>query len=178
MSDTNNSRQSAKSLTKALTDFCLSDSLSEDGLREINERHECASPNRNPNIDYKFFLVACINERVNEGIIRYLLEYFPGAASATDKIGSMPLHYAVLNKNITLDIVKLLIDDAPNSIRVDVEGWMPLHLICSNRIIERVTAEIIQYLLESFPDTASATSKNGWTPLHCAVLNETLLSTS
>ena len=63
----------AESLSNELTEFCKSNSLSEDGLREIIERHGL-TPNNIPNItDYKFFFVACHNERVTEGIIQYLL---------------------------------------------------------------------------------------------------------
>ena len=40
-----NTNQSVCALLKELTEFCQSDSLSEDGLREIIERHGCALKN-------------------------------------------------------------------------------------------------------------------------------------
>eukprot|EP00984_Skeletonema_dohrnii_P023520 scaffold12609_cov132-Skeletonema_dohrnii-CCMP3373.AAC.5 len=92
MDDNNNSSQSDESiLAKELYELCSSDSLSEDGLREIIERYGL-NDNRHVS-DYSFFIAACANERVTEGMIRCLLEYFPAAAMATDETGWMPLHY-------------------------------------------------------------------------------------
>jgi ankyrin repeat protein len=137
MSDSNNSGHSAESLLDELDSYCRSASLSEDGLREIIERHELLlAPNnisRNIN-NYDFFLQACQNERVvvTEGIIRCILEYFPDATSAADNDdGCSPLHYACINKNITLNIIQLLIDAAPTTVRaVEDKGNVPLHYIC------------------------------------------------
>ena len=86
-------------LLTELSDFCKSDSLSEGGLREIIQRHNW-TPNReiierhdapdndDPSIndDHAFFLEVCRNEKVTEGILRYLLENFPGAATFIDNI--------------------------------------------------------------------------------------------
>ena len=84
-----------RDLLAELFAHCASDSLSEDGLREIIERHGCA-PN-NPDIrKYDFFRKACQNERVTDGIIRCLLEYFPGAASVINQ--QTPLHILCRNK--------------------------------------------------------------------------------
>ncbi len=78
MSDTdNNDRQSA--VLSELYQYCNSDLLSEEGLRKIFERYGM-TPNNALVSDYGFFLVACNNKRVSEGIIRLLLEYFPAAA--------------------------------------------------------------------------------------------------
>ena len=63
-------------LGKELFEFCKSESLSEEGgLHEIIDRHGLKPDNtQNISDDYKFFLSACQNERVTEGIIRCLLE--------------------------------------------------------------------------------------------------------
>ena len=112
MSD-NNSRQSAEQLlSKELAELCESELLSNEGLREIIERYGL-NDTRHVS-DYAFFIAACWNEKFNEGIIRFLLDYFPAAASATDVDGWSPLHYVCRNKNVTLNIVQLLIDAAPN----------------------------------------------------------------
>jgi ankyrin repeat protein len=166
-----NRRQTTALLSNELLAHCGSDSLSEDGLREIIiERHECASPNRNPNIDYKFFHAACHNERVNEGIIQCLLEYFPDAASATDNDGWTPLHDAFWNKNITLNIVQLLIDAAPITVRhVNNKGHMPLHILCGNRNVDDIAArEILKLLIEKHPESVRHADNRGFLPIHAA----------
>ena len=103
----NNGRQLL--LQRELMLRCRYDRLSEEGLREIVDRHGLTLNHRLS--DYTFFLAACRNERVTEGIIRYLLEYFPGAASATFR-GWTPLHHACRNKNATLNIIQILIGSA------------------------------------------------------------------
>mmetsp|Transcript_33822 Transcript_33822/g.50718 ORF Transcript_33822/g.50718 Transcript_33822/m.50718 type:complete len:103 (-) Transcript_33822:665-973(-) len=87
-------RQSAED---ELYSHCKSESLSENGLHEIIERHGYKlTPNNNPRVsDYKFFRVVCYNRRVTEGIIRCLLEYFPSGATAADEHGQLPLHLAL-----------------------------------------------------------------------------------
>jgi ankyrin repeat protein len=176
-----NRRQATTLLSNELFAHCESDSLSVDGLREIIiERHECASPNRNPNIDYKFFLAACRNEKVTEGIIQCLLEYFPEAASATNNNGCSindndidgwtPLHYACWNKNITLNIIQLLIDAAPTTVRaVDDKGNVPLHILCANKSVDEIIArEILNLLIEKHPEAVRHATNNGTLPIYFA----------
>jgi ankyrin repeat protein len=165
-----NRRQTTVLLSNELIAHCGSDSLSEDGLREIIfERHECAS-NRNPNIDYKFFHAACHNEKVTEGVIQCLVEYFPDSAGATDNNGCTPLHYACNNKNITLNIIQLLIDAAPTSVRhVNNEGRMPLHKLCDNKNVdEKIAMDILKLLVEKCPEAVRHANNNGTLPIHRA----------
>ena len=61
--------------------------FSVDCLQEIIERYGWEpnnSQNSNLNVeDYRFFLEFCGNGSVTDGMLRYLLEYFPGAVNAT-----------------------------------------------------------------------------------------------
>ncbi len=160
--------QSTDILVGELVKFCLSDSLSEDGLREIIERHK-----NNLNIDdYEFFLEACYNELVTEGILRYLLEYFPNAVSATDEDdGATPLDRLCHNKNATLRMVQFLIDAHPESLhREDNDGYIPLHKLCINENLEDTTAvDILGLLLERYPEAVRRVeNKYGATPIHMA----------
>ena len=164
-----NSRQA---LSRELSEFCMSYSLSEEGLRELIERHRW-EPQNNLNIsNYDFFLEACQNENANEGIIRCLLEYFPAAISATDDEGHSPLHLACWNENITLDIVQLLIDAAPNSVRTeDNDSLMPLHHFCWNNDVDEITAmEILKLLVEKCHESVRRASWNGDRPIHYAAM--------
>jgi len=190
MSDTggNDSSQSVASiLLNELLDLCKSDSLSEEGLRELIERHQNQLKNRLVG-DYEFFFAACCNERVTDGMIRYLLEYFPAAASAADDKGQSPLHVACLNENVTLNIVQLLIDAAPDSVRsvnkctfkhptsvhndsFIIEGWMPLHYLCDNENVGAISAlEIVKLLLEKHPEAVRHADNAGNLPIHIALV--------
>jgi hypothetical protein len=110
-SERSNNKQSAETLLDELNSFCESGSLSQDGLHEIIERHGLTPNDIIDHVvsDYEFFFATCHNERVTGGIIQYLLEYLPDAASSTDdENGCTPLHVALLNKNITLETVETL----------------------------------------------------------------------
>ena len=172
-------------LLKELFALCRSDSLSEDGLREIIERYGAT---KNPNIThYGFFGLACHNERVTEGILRLLLEYFPYAASFLGREGSAPLHEICFNKNATLGMVQLLIDAYPESLsRANNDGYMPLHVLCLNKNLdEDVGLDILKLLLVRCPESVRhADVTNGSLPLtqsikailHVADLNNTPFS--
>ncbi|KAK1734171.1 hypothetical protein QTG54_015174 [Skeletonema marinoi] len=163
----NNSHRSAESLlTSELFDFCSSDSLSEDGLREIIERYGLNDDRHGS--DYDFFLEVCANERVTEGIIQCLLEYFPAAASTINDNGLVPLHLVCNNKNVTLNIVQLLIDAAPDSVRKEIgDGWMPLHCLCRNVDVDKTIAiEILRLLIEKCPEAIRHAENDGFLPIH------------
>jgi hypothetical protein len=91
-------------LEEDLAEFCRSDSLSEDGLREIIER--CGGANDPRVRKYDFFHSACCNKRITEGILRYLLGCFPNAIRyADEELRRLPIHNICRNKNVTLNMV-------------------------------------------------------------------------
>ena len=154
--------------------LCGSKSLSEEGLREIIERHGL-TPNNHKSTPrskryYDFFRSACYNARVTEGIIQYLLDYFPDAANAADECGWSPLHNACNNRSTTFNIIQLLIDAAPDSVRsVTNKGNMPLHILCANKTVNEGTAiQILRLLIEKCPESVRHTNNNGRLPIHIA----------
>ena len=160
---------------KELIDFCRSESLSEDGLREILERYGC-EPNNNLNIDkYGFFIVACHNQFVTEGIIRCLLEYFPDAGAMELGSGITPLQCLLDDgnaKNATRGMVQLLVDASPNSLRRANEiGYMPLHHLCAAENVDASTAvDILGLLLERCPEATRYANNRGYLPIQLAVV--------
>jgi hypothetical protein len=160
--DGNNDRsQSIGDLLKNLVELCRSESLSEKGLREIigvhgfgGAPHNHNDPNNINNYPF-FFHEACYNERVTEGILRCLLEYFPNAVRFADKRGRLPLHYICHNKHVTLSMVQLLIDAFPDSLsHEDNGGCMPLHSSCLNKNMdEEGGLEILKLLLKRYPES-------------------------
>ena len=166
----NSSGQPSESLLgDELLDFCQSDSLSEEGVREIVERR-----NGFANDAWARFALhlACMNERVTEGIVQCLLEYFPDAAIAFED-GWSPLHCACSNRSVTLNIVRLLIDAAPDSLRrVIVKGRMPLHYLCNNKKVDEATAnQILKLLIEKCPEAVRHADDDGNLPIHLAAFH-------
>eukprot|EP00984_Skeletonema_dohrnii_P023861 scaffold12953_cov123-Skeletonema_dohrnii-CCMP3373.AAC.16 len=155
-------------LSNELHEFCKSDSLSEEGLREIIDRHALTDVNHLGS--YNFFRVACRNDLLTEGIIRCLLEYFPAAARATDQHGQLPLHYACRNPNVTPRIIQLLIDAAPDSVSSETnDGYMPLHYLCWKKGLDDATAiENLKLLIEKYPEALRHANNKGFLPIHTA----------
>jgi ankyrin repeat protein len=152
--------------------FCQSDSLSEDGLRAIIEQHGWAS--NHPTIPYDFFLSACRNERVTEGILRYLLRIFPSAGTFINRSRNTPMHIICHNKNVTPGMVQLLIDAAPDSLdNEDSHGGLPLHCLCVHKNLDdEVASNILKLLLEKCPESARHDIPGSNTlPIHLAAMN-------
>ena len=171
----NSSRQSAGVLLEELCQFSGSKSLSEDGLRGIIERHGVA-PKNNDNIDYEFFRQSCDNERLTEGIIRCLLEYFPNAVRHADEEGQLPLHLKLYrNKNVTPGMMQLLVDAFPESVsHENNHGLMPLHLLCrsnKNRD-EEIKVKVLKLLIERCPESVRHVTRNGNLPLYLAAAHQ------
>jgi len=181
MSEIDNRRlQQSESLLIELFEFCQSESISEDGLREIIEQHDGLREIierhglTTQNLSsfhlgrFRFFHAACINERVTEGIIRCLLEYFPAAASAVVDDGWSPLHAACQNPNMAFSIIQLLIDAAPNTVRsVNHKGFMPLHCLCTNRKLDdKKSIDILKLLIQKHPGAVRHADIQGYLPIH------------
>lgn len=82
-------------------------------------------------IPHDFLLSACRNERVTEGILRYLLHTFPGAGTHLDEERHSALQKICHNNNVTLGMVQLLLDAFPESVCThDVYDAMPLNTFC------------------------------------------------
>ena len=158
---------STDALCAELSEFCRFWSFSKDGLQEIIERHGCA-PNHPGINNYDFFHLACENKNVTEGILQYLLEYFPDAASAIAEGDLTPLHVICFKKHATLGMVQLLIDASPDSLHHSNQfGLTPLHCLCYNRYTDgEVKLEILKLLLEKCPE--SHADSFGSHPIHIA----------
>jgi ankyrin repeat protein len=147
-----------KDLTRILEEYVPSLIFSEAGLRELFERHGfLPNTDYNPHMgDYHFFAAACSHERVSEGILRCLLEYFPDAASAPRPWWrcATPLHMICSNKNATLGMVKLIIEAAPESVQKEDDlGRMPLHKLCCNiNLDDEVAVDILKFLVMKYPE--------------------------
>ena len=151
-----------------LRSHCHSESLSEEGLRAIIQRHGLTPNNSHDVKDYDFFIEACFNERVTERIIQCLLEYFPAAISANNNNGSSPLHCVCKNPNVTLEIIQVLINADPASVRRENNyGITPLHVICGNRKADK---QILELLLEKCPEAVRHANNRGELPIYIAAL--------
>ena len=139
-----------------LAEYCRSDALSEEGLREklldklINAGLDLDAAEL---CEELLLHEICDNERVTKGIIRCILDCVPGTSLCADEAGSTPLHYVLWNKNVTLKIFQLLINAAPESImHQDNDGSMPIHRLCSNPHLDNAVAlKILKFLIDYYP---------------------------
>ena len=168
-----NNRQNVAMLASELLNFCQSELLSEEGIHGIFQRHGL-KPKTHDVSNYLFFHAACDNEKVTEGIIQCLLDYFPDAASGAIEDGMTPLYIACQNKNVTKGIVARLIDAAPDSVRsVEEDGWTPLHILCDNKHVdEAVATQIMKLLIEKYPEVVQRAENDGYLPIFYAGMSK------
>ena len=153
--------------TESLWAYVQSEHLSEEGLRELFERHRVTPNSHDVGCEINFFRL-CYDGKITEGIIRCFLEYFP-AASNFAKDGITPLHLVVHNRRVSANIVQLLFEAAPNSVRsVDFRGGVPLHYLCYGEVNEASSVEILKFLIEKYPEGARRVDNKGRIPLHFA----------
>jgi ankyrin repeat protein len=110
---------------------------------------------------------------LKEGIevVRFLLGCNPAALSST---GQTPLHIACLSEHTTLNVVQLLIDAFPDSVRhEDNGGSMPLHCLCANNNLdEEVRMDILKLLVERCPESVRHTNRCDRLPIHIAAAHQ------
>ena len=115
----------------------------------------------------------CGTEEIDEiaavKIFTLLVEKCPEALHHANN-RCLPIHLALRNTNMTLNIVQLLIDAATDSIRsVDQGGDMPLHNLCMNEELEeRAAMEILKLLIEIHPEAIRHADNDGDLPIHFA----------
>ena len=120
-------------------------------------------------------------------LIEVLIEGHPDALMVIDDNGYLPLHIALKCSkgrtwNLTLELVKLLINHSPESIITAIEsssGALPLHLACqltnnparinTNDSISSSIADIVQYIIDCYPDAIQYRDNNGSFPLNYAM---------
>lgn len=96
--------------------------------------------------------------------VRLLLAASPESAMTPCRLGRLPLHWAVMQKNVRA--VRLLLEAAPAAALVpDSFGCTPLALAASRGGYYEV-GEVIRLLVLAAPATAAAASHRSSTPLH------------
>lgn len=95
-------------------------------------------------------------------MVSCLLLAYPGAAACPVKDGWLPLHLLCCSpRGTTPGVLKRIVEAFPEAAQVAVGGWLPLHLLCNRS----PSAECVGYLLEAYPQGASMTTTEGFTPL-------------
>jgi len=155
--------------------YCVSGSFSEIGLKEIIQRNGF-TPNKDKCCilsSYTFFFRACSDEKLADGRIDLLLEYFPKASEELVDDGEqhLPLHIACQNKNVTPKIVRVLIDAYPPALTTaNINGYTVLHHLSANTGLDN---EVAMAILTQIPDNhltqlVNSPDRNGLLPIHLA----------
>ena len=106
-----------------------------------------------------------LDDTASIDILRFMLEIDPTLPREVDGGGTLPAHYA-LTRNSTV-FCKILIDAHPQSLRIELNGMLPIHMACDFGTRDD-TADTIQYMLELDPELINAENRGGWLPIHYA----------
>ena len=126
--------------------------------------------------------MACDVERSSIGVVKKLLHAYPKGAHVKEmRFGFLPLHAACckgkqrVNENVNKEdrnsdlqheIVKELVRVHPNGIKEkDNKGWSPLAVACRTG----VTLQVIQTLLNEYPNAAKDVDPEMRMPIHLAL---------
>eukprot|EP00984_Skeletonema_dohrnii_P011170 scaffold4432_cov108-Skeletonema_dohrnii-CCMP3373.AAC.3 len=103
-------------------------------------------------------------------MLKLLIEKHPEAIHHATNLGCLPIHLASQNKNVTVNIIQLLMDAAPDSVSsLDEDGDMPLHDLCRNEgLDERAAMDILKLLIKKHPEAIRHADNDGDLPIQFA----------
>ena len=102
--------------------------------------------------------------------IQSIIDSNRSVLKSTDRHGSLPLHIALVNPHVTLRVVQLLLNGWTESIsQPDRYGDLSIHYLCENKDLdEAVSVDILNYLLETHPESVERGNSGGELPIHAA----------
>eukprot|EP01033_Poteriospumella_lacustris_P002994 gene2994-2194_t len=91
-----------------------------------------------------------------------------GGKQTPDYMGLLPLHLACSLRHPNLQNIHLLVKKGPEALRMpDHRGWLPLHWCAYNNR----HSEVMQFLIQSYPDACYEVNKKGKLPFQLAAYN-------
>lgn len=124
--------------------------------------------------------LALMSKKVDPKVVRLLSKYCVGSLAEPDKLGNVPLYYA-LKYNATTDAndatIQNILQLSPNTAKAqNKNGIVPLHVACSVGASEKVIA----LLLKLHPDASVMVTNNGkdamWFCEKCKAPNHSIIS--
>jgi len=97
-------------------------------------------------------------------IVSLLLELNPEAVRMKNRLGRQPIHCACESSQPSLEIIRTLVNQDPETIHVKCEGSLPLHL----SLMVSASADVIFTLLDFYPESAGVMSGRSELPLSIA----------
>jgi len=119
----------------------------------------------------------CYNEDLDGtaslDILQFMLNIDPSLPRELVGNGYLPIHYAVKYKSAAF--CKILIGAYPESLRIELNGCLSVHVACSGNKDD--TADTIQYMFEVDSELINAADNDGYLPIHyAATLNRRTIS--
>ena len=97
-------------------------------------------------------------------IIQMMIKYAPEVLEMKNINGWLPIHSACID-GASLEVVQCLLTASPSTIKVeDNDGRIPLHHAC-NRYGDVYLLDVLNFLIESYPEGIHCKDKYGETPL-------------
>ena len=110
-----------------------------------------------------------LKSSVPDSIISYLIQLHPKACEQQDRLGRLPLHYAISNIR-SFEITHEILTKYPEAVKAwDHLGWTPLHIACQTYS----SLDVFKELISRYSEAVLMTTKRGSTPLSLATNSKT-----
>jgi ankyrin repeat protein len=104
---------------------------------------------------------ACCQANASPEHVRSLIRSNPDAVRVRDAEDFLPLHWASC-KNAPVEVLKILIEAWPDSVRETMKGGLPVHLACR----QGASLDRIKFLVEKYPKGLEVATQQGLLPIH------------
>ena len=109
------------------------------------------------------------------GVVKLIIENNHCHLTVAGLRGMIPLHVACRNKNMSSEIIKLLLNSWSESAQQrDNDGNYPLHILCKNlHLDESSSLNILADLVAAYPEALRHSNNVGYLPIHVAAQSKT-----
>ena len=113
------------------------------------------------------FHVLCLNDNITFNILKYFIFIYKNININPDKDKWNIIHYLFSNKNITEDMIKLVIEEGFDLECLTNDNDTPINILCGN---SKATLNMIKLLIDKNVSIEHNNCYN-WKPIHYACLN-------
>lgn len=113
------------------------------------------------------------NTNATVDMLKSLLDIYPAGLQATDNQGLTPIHWGLDIDTPNVELLRFVLNSVKGAEQIlkrnCYKGWLPLHYLCSHMNSSSVYADLVNLLIQYYPDGVRKSSSLEWLPIHILV---------